>query len=482
MLSKCKSKKVSIRKVDTRKENISILLKPTHDCNFDCEYCYEKPIRDKYRHLKMDYKVIDKIIKMLSLYSKRASWIWHGGEPTLMGVKWYKDIQELFYKYDDDIKIKQSLQTNGSLLNKDWAELNKLYGIDIGISYDGNSQDVRNSKYNVKNSVLNFVENGGRCGGIAVINKENYKNHIDIYNEYKNQMKISCSMNHIFSTEGTKEFDLEMSVIDFVEEYKKFLEYWIYDSSEEAISERTVIVLMGLVLGKTNNICTYSDCRKRWLCVNTNGDIYPCDRYLPERYKMGNINEINKFDGIFDSKAYKLYYSEIEQRLNTHCKECGYLEYCNGGCNANHIVASGDGTGIDKFSCEILRRKFNITYDTLRNVDIYESNLNPHFIELINDEVVFTLKEIKSFLEEKGYSTNWSYVDDGKELFNCKEFKIFRLFNPIKSINDSEHVDRVNFSSLSCKKGFREVRNKLINDRFIEKYNEIIKEVCEKND
>jgi radical SAM protein with 4Fe4S-binding SPASM domain len=136
------------------------------------------------------------------------------------------------------------------------------------------------------------------------------------------------------------------------------------------------------VIGNREVCCTNSDCRLNWIGVNPVGDVYPCDRYVPEKYYMGNIMEVNSIDELYQSEGYRRYCMEIQERIRTYCLDCGYYNYCQGGCNANHIAVSGSANGIDAFSCDLFRYKFNKVYDILRNVDIYDNKLNTSFLKL----------------------------------------------------------------------------------------------------
>lgn len=447
-LEKCKSEVL----LDNRVEHWSILVKPTNSCNLDCKYCYEKPMRDKLGNCKLSYSDINHILELATNYSKSITWIWHGGEPTLMGVKWYKDVQELFYKYSEYSNINQSMQTNGTRLNKEWAELSVEYGIQIGVSYDGSSQDIRlgDSTLNVKDNIKEFTNNGGELGGICVVNKQNCNKQIEIYRHYHKDLGIGLSLNHIFHSEECEKNDLEPDFKYFSDEYKKFLEFYIHDVEKYNSSERTADTFIDLVFGSLRGICSHSDCRYGWMGINSDGSLYPCDRYLPERYSMGNIRDFKDIDSVYKTTNYKLYDLEIEKRKYNHCNDCGFYTYCSGGCNATHISKFGNGSGVDEFSCEIFRREFLITYDCIRAVDIYNEEYNTRVMNNILSNGYLTLKEILEFLERKGINHSFEYdCSSPKNLINCSEFKLFRIFNGYKNTGTSCHYDGIKLSNVS---------------------------------
>lgn len=422
-----------------RRKYWSLLVKPTHDCNLNCKYCYDEPMRKKYAGCRMSYEMVDHILKIATDHAEEVSWIWHGGEPMLMGTEWYKGVQEIFYKYADKSKITQSMQSNGILLNKDWAKLNKKYEIDIGVSYDALSQETRfeDKQSSVKENIQEYMKCGGSCGTITVVNKNNYKKMIEIYNHYKNELKISFSFNEVFVTEKSIENDLNLGYEEFATEFRRFFKYWLYDT-DNPVQERTVLTFFDLIMGRKNKLCSYSDCRHNWISVNPVGVIYPCDRYVPQVYEMGNIMDYNSVEEIYNALGHKRYCSEIDDRMKNHCLECGYLEYCKGGCNANHIAVVGNASGIDYSYCESFRQKFNIMYELLRDIDIYNEQFNPEIIKPILQAPFFTAKEIFGVLKaELGVNPEDIIYRKSEEtkFIDSVEFSLFKIFN---KHNDNE--------------------------------------------
>lgn len=465
---------------DNRVDNWSLLVKPTNDCNLDCKYCYEKPVREKLHGCRLSYDDIEHILKLATDYSKRVTWIWHGGEPTLMGTDWYIGVQDLFYKYSEFSLITQNMQTNGTKLDPSWAKINTEFGIGIGVSYDGLSQDVRVGRdtLNVKDNIKSFKSCGGDIGGICVVSSKNCDKQIDIYKHYANDLGIGVSLNHIFHSDGVVEGDLEPSFEKFGKEYEKFLDFYCKSEEVNRFSERTAETFIGLVFGKLGGVCSHSDCRYGWVGINSDGSLYPCDRHLPDRYSMGNVRDFNDVPSIYETSNYKLYDLEIEKRKFLHCNDCGFYSYCSGGCNATHIAKAGDGSGIDEFSCNLLKMQFATTYLYFRNVDIYSDDLSPIVLNLILKEGFITLKEIEEFIRGKDIVVNLQLdCSSPKSILDSKEFKLFRLFNPLKGKGGSFHYDGINVNSISgvCDEKCIQLREKKLSKMFSQNYSEIIK-------
>lgn len=431
----------------------SVLIKPTHRCNLDCKYCYDKPYREKIKN-DMSFATLDRILKLLSEYTERLQLIWHGGEPTMVGIQWYiKAYEEVISKYPM-LEIDSYIMSNGINYNEKWFNIFKQYKISPGMSYNAmyqeklrvSNQKNQNSKADKKiNQKLEDIlklssEIGPKIGTIDVITKENYKDQIQIYEYYK-KIGISTSMNMVFHTKQTEKNDLELSPEEYEKEFIKYFKYWLYDKN--GAYERSAAEMLSIVIGDMNGAtCRNHDCRYHWIGINPLGEIYPCDRYYPEKYKMTTVFDINSIDEVFITEGYKTYVKEIQQRFDTTCKKCGYWFACHGGCNASAIESTGSAAGVEKNYCEFFRRAYNDVYDVLRNVDIiHDKNLNPYARDIMINKGFYSVKNIYEVLRELGRNISLTY--NKNDLLNCSEYKIFRNINFMTDTGTkySFHVD-----------------------------------------
>ena len=108
------------------------------------------------------------------------------------------------------------------------------------------------------------------------------------------------------------------------------------------ISVASCIDLVNLIIHEHTGVCTYNSCLGKWLCFDSNGHIYPCDRLCLEKYDLGNINDIKFIDEVFQSEKFiDLLKNSIKRREN--CKlNCEYFKNCYGGCNANAILSQNE--------------------------------------------------------------------------------------------------------------------------------------------
>jgi len=439
----------------------SVLIKPTHRCNMNCKYCYDKPFRDVIKE-DMTMETLDKIIYLLANYCEELSIIWHGGEPTMVGVQWYEFAQKIINKYPM-LKVTQSMMSNGINLNDDWLNLFLKYNISIGVSYDVFTQeDTRNksgqekyayaeqptirqeeripSRVDIFNTLKYFKEKTS-IGTINVITNKNCHRLIETYEIYK-QNGIGTCMNTLFKTAATESNELSLDPEIYAEEFLKYFKHWLYDP--RGVYERSAMEALGYVIGSNEASCTHQDCRRQWLGFNPAGQIYPCDRYYPDRYKCGHLDDFNSVEEIFSSEGYRLYYNEVQERFDNHCQPCGYWEYCKGGCNATMVEETGSASGVSKSSCVAFKLIYNGVYKILRDVSLIDDEilLNPVAHNFMIKKGFFTVKEINQHLKELGVKRLMIY--DENDLLNCTEHKVFRKINYLQGQSAvNAHVDFV---------------------------------------
>jgi radical SAM protein with 4Fe4S-binding SPASM domain len=434
--------------VNPEKKIFAILVKPTHRCNLDCKYCYEKPNRDTIT-TDMEIACFEKLVGLLSNYTEKVQIIWHGGEPTLAGIEWYERAYHVLSKYPM-LEIESSMQTNGTNLNCQWVDLFKTYCISPGVSYNAFHQESLRSyheanerKSNIINNIMLCKEQGISIGVIDVITSVNYKHQIEIYEYYK-EKEIGVCMNHIFHTPQTEKYGIEISAEEYSKEFLRYFKHWLYDSS--GVNERSAKEALCLVIGDRGLTCKHQDCRYEWLGVNADGFIYPCDRYFPEIYRLGHVSDFNSIQEIFSSNPYRLYVEHTQKRFDTTCQKCGYWEMCRGGCNGSSAESTGSVKGVEKFFCESFRLNFRGVYEIIRELDIVEDeHINPIAKEILITNNFYSVKDIRRHLLEKT-KVDLSILEyNPDDLLNCGEYRVFRGINEIQDRRLHSCIDHIDF-------------------------------------
>lgn len=115
-------------------DNITVIMKPTNQCNLRCKYCYHAD--NGYDKEKMTDQVLEKAIAVTAPFFKRVEYNWHGGEPLIMGLDFYERVlyYQKKYRQGPEHHIINTMQTNGTLITQETAEFIKKYGFGIGLS------------------------------------------------------------------------------------------------------------------------------------------------------------------------------------------------------------------------------------------------------------------------------------------------------------------------------------------------------------
>lgn len=411
---------------------LNVFIKPTHKCNLNCKYCYDKPNRDIIT-TDMSMKILDRIFYILSQSTRHADIYWYGGEPTVVGVSWYQQAYETVISKYPMLSIKSSMQSNGTLLNDEWFNLFNKYKISCGVSFQANYQkDLRcfnnpndNSGYDEK--MLEKLEKiiiDKKISPLEVVNEHNYESMIETYEYYK-KIKNAFIMNTPILSSQVRENDLQLEPKKFVDEYMKYFEYWLFD--KDCVHERSVLEIMSIIIGNYDKpvTCSYKNCTNTFVTFNPIGEVFPgCSRYLKRDYKSGNVFEYNNVSEIFDSDGNKKFCRDVEYRINNICDKCDYFFACNGGCYVN---AEGDPTKVYENECDIFKMKFNRVYEILRNINSDDSSINNQAASLLRTSNYISISEIKDLLNVLDIKIELEY--DSNDLINCSEFKMFRLIN-----------------------------------------------------
>lgn len=314
---------------------INTLIKPTHQCNMRCKYCFAE--KYGYDDNILEMSSLKRYLFLLSQKYQYINLVWHGGEPLMVSLDFYDEI----YNYCShlDSKFIYSLQTNGSLLNEENINFFKKHKTSIGLSFDGISNEI--SRGNTKKIISNIEllqKNEMFPGAVLVVNQNNVNNLINEY-EYFKSLGIGMKINPMFNDGAArKNIFLSLDPELYIKNFINFFKYWTLDINCN-ISVSTFMELVNLIINENTGVCTHNSCLGKWICLDSNGHIYPCDRLCLNEYDFGDVNEIKSIDDIFQSKKFiSLLMKSIKQR-EICISDCKYFKNCYGGCNANAILS-----------------------------------------------------------------------------------------------------------------------------------------------
>lgn len=319
---------------------LSVMIKPVSSkCNLDCSYCFYK--NEAINRKQEDYGIISKdtisnLLKKVFDYEKLSAYfIFQGGEPTLIGIDFYKKFISMMNKENkNNIVTHISIQTNGLLIDDNWynffAENNILVGLSldgIKLTHDKYRKDLKNSNtYNtVFNAALKLKEYDCNFNILTVVTDDICDNIEQIYkdyvsNEFFYQQYIPCiNTNKTYLTN-----DKYFLFLD------KLFDLYINDALDD---NNVYIRLFDNLMAAMNNLpvedCSMcSRCNKQ-IVLEADGSVFPCDFYCLDKYLLGNINN-NSIEEILSSNIAKNFFKQWS--TSDECKKCKFFKLCHGGC------------------------------------------------------------------------------------------------------------------------------------------------------
>lgn len=313
-----------------------------------------------------------------------VEFVWHGGEPTLLGVEYFSQIVRLQQQYAQGKEIRNLLQTNGTLIDDRWAEFLAENHFLCGLSIDG-PEALHNAyrRYpNGKGSWANavraahlFVKHGVEFNTMTAVNDRNAQEPQTVYQFLKSigshYMQFLPVVEHLEQPTGAPPYVAETACAASTVAMPENVSPQHWGEFLCAIFDMWVRRDVGsyFVNFFDNTLAAYLDypptlCSMNAYCscspvVEHNGDLYSCDHFVFPNYKLGNIRTRNVAEWV---KTYQQLQFEESKRnsLSAVCRSCSYLSLCGGDCPANRIAETDAGEKISHL-CAGFRHFFSYT-------------------------------------------------------------------------------------------------------------------------
>jgi uncharacterized protein len=364
----------------------TIIAKVTHECNLQCKYCY---VSDDAETGRMDDETLQALLhKAAKLNTEgKTSFIWHGGEPLLMGIDFYKKIVEIQKTIPNHV-FHNSIQSNGTLLNKTYLDFFEEYKFRIGLSIDGikithdKNRLCKSGKSSFEDALawideLKKRKIGG--GAICVLNKNTAPHIAEIY-KFSKEKQINFKFNpQLPAGQALKNDDLGLTPEELAKTYIELFDMWFFDNAEYI---PRIEPFEGIIkgIGESKNkkhreiipfgCCFRNNCAYSFLAVVPNGNIYPCGRFVGDTNLLyGNVN-VGELQETLQNPIRQKF---IERNKGlTECTKCEYNKICNSGCPDHSYLFYGDIMHKDPY-CYTYKKLFkhieNILINELKNFE-----------------------------------------------------------------------------------------------------------------
>jgi uncharacterized protein len=364
-------------------QGIHVLAKPVGPiCDIRCDYCFyleKRVLFADHEQYRMPDEVLEAYIRQYveAQPTPVVEFVWHGGEPTLLGIDFFRRVVELQAPFRGEKEIRNSLQTNGVRLDDDWCEFFKANDFFIGISLDG-PQAIHDRYRHDKRGEGTFdrVMQGVRLlqkhevpfNVLACVGREPAAQPLEVYRFFKDAgieyiqftpiiervADADSAATGLWLAPPARLDDIEPNtrVTPWTVEPEAYGDFLIAIYEEWVRNDVGTIFVMNFewaltaLMGEPSPVCIFSRQCGRAVAVEHDGSVFACDHYVYPEYRLGNLLA-DDLATMVESSVASGFGPHKESTLPRCCRECEVLEACWGGCPKHRFAVSADGeTGL----------------------------------------------------------------------------------------------------------------------------------------
>ena len=328
-------------------------------CNLRCDYCYyvgktELSGSAEDARAPMEIALLEQYIvqRFAASPGPATHFEWHGGEPTLLGLDFYETVVRLQKKHrPSGRKVSNGLQTNGMVIDSDWADFLAREGFSVGLSLDGPA-DLHNryrhtvsgtqTHARVLEAFAHLRQKNVFCNILCVIHRGNVDDPDRVYDFFKSIGVTYLQFLPLVVRAG------ETGVSDVTagaESIGRFL-CRVFDRWIESDVGRLVIQTFDEALrpihGVPHALCIHRETCGDVAVLERDGSFYTCDHFVDSAHRVGNIRD-RKLADLAADPLMRAFGEAKKTDLPGLCRECAQLSFCNGGCPKDRFVATPDG-------------------------------------------------------------------------------------------------------------------------------------------
>ena len=353
---------------------INILIKPASSaCNMACKYCFYRDVaehREQAFEGMLSLQKMERVIRAGMEYADHScSFAFQGGEPTLAGLDFYRGVVELQKKYArSGLEIHNAIQTNGMLIDEEWAAFLAENRFLVGLSLDGPAElhnlnrldTVGEGTFNrVMRAARLMEKHGVEFNILCVVTGRNARSVEKNYRFYRRQgfrwLQFIPCLDSLEQQRGEEKYHLS------AENYGDFLirlfDLWYEDLQRgEYISIRHLDNWLSILLGGQPEACSMTGQCAVQFVVEGDGGVYPCDFYVLDEWRMGTVGESSFAEMQRGEVAARFIQASL--RVPNKCRRCRWYGLCRNGCRRNRMTLL-DGEVDRNCYCEAYQRFFS---------------------------------------------------------------------------------------------------------------------------
>lgn len=369
-------------------------------CNLACTYCYYLPKKDLLQQDAMADRIADDLLEefirqyIVGQDADVIRFSWHGGEPTLLGLEYFRKIVELQQKHAQWKRIENSLQTNGLLLDDGWCQFFKQHDFLVGLSIDGprHLHDIFRATRGgeptfdrVCGAVRLLQQHEVSFNTLTVVNSLTARHPDDVYNFLVEEMGcwriqwLPCVERKDYRTVAPGRWDTDAMPIMGTEAARPghptsvvtnwsvdpdalgdFLCQTFYLWMKNGLGRVLVNWFESLVsqrMGQPPEICTLADACGPSLALEKDGSLYACDHFVYPEYKLGHLRDADcRLGEVAYAPRRQKFGRDKRDTLPDYCLKCKYSFACNGECPKNRFIKTPDGEAGLNYLCSGIKR------------------------------------------------------------------------------------------------------------------------------
>jgi uncharacterized protein len=375
-----------------------LLAKPTGAvCNLDCKYCFflSKEMLYPGSRFRMADELLETYIRQLleAQPIPEVTIAWQGGEPTLMGLDFFKRSIELVEKYRKPGQaIQHTIQTNGTKIDGEWAAFFKQHNFLVGLSVDGPKEMHDAYRVNkggggsfdqVMKGWERLVDHAVDVNILCTVHAANADHPLEVYHFFRDALKaqymqfipiverVTAEMlplaNHGWSERPGGDRPLYTQIGELVtgrsvmpEQYGRFLiaifDEWVRRDVGKVFVQSFDAALANWV-GQPS-LCIFQPTCGNALALEHNGDLYSCDHFVEPAFLLGNIQQAHMLDLVASDRQHKFGQDKFDS-LPQYCRDCEVLFACYGECPRNRFIHTPDGEPGLNYLCAGYKLFFN---------------------------------------------------------------------------------------------------------------------------
>jgi len=356
---------------------LHVIAKPIGPiCNLRCAYCFYLQKEELYpegERWKMSDATLEAYVRQYVEAQPEAveeiDFAFQGGEPTLMGLDFFRRVVELQAKHAPPGKrVHNSLQTNGVLLDDRWCEFLKEHDFLVGLSIDGppnlhdkyrRDRQDRGTFDRVTDAMRRLFRHGVEFNALCCVNRTNGEHPARVYRFLRDAgIEFLQFIPIVEPVEGAGAAVSERSVRP--EQFGRFLigvfDEWVARDVGR-VFVRDFDQALGAWSGVGASLCIYTQECGRATAIEHNGDLYRCDHFVDREHKLGNIHD-TPIREMANSAGQEQFGRDKREKLPRYCRECRFLSACNGACPKDRFLRTPDGEAGLNYLCEGFRAFF----------------------------------------------------------------------------------------------------------------------------